>query len=303
MTPYKFNYRTPTLIVLILLIGRFNPGYGQRGLENIIVEKYYVSAAADSANSAFYGNLKPGSVTYRIFVDMLPGYRFYAAYGAEGHELKIRTSTTFFNNAYMGNTHPNVIPRRSIGKNTIMLDSWLSVGAAGEEIYGVLKEEDDSLNTVLSDAGYLQSINKMAGIPLRKRDGLLYGANVPWPSFFGIDSLTPVFFKKSTGSQFVTSNGAWGCLGGSVGPDSMGTNKVLIAQLTTDGELTFELNIQIGKPNVSVERYVARNPAPDELGFAGLIFSSRTTSPVGGSRSKSSATRASANQQNKKQPK
>lgn len=291
--------RNVALVLLTAVAAFFNRMSGQRGLENIIVEKYYVSGASDSSNGPFYGKLKPGSVTYRIFVDMQPGYRFYAAYGSEGHEMKIRTSTVFFNNTYMGNTTPNVIPRRSMGKNTIMLDSWLSVGAAGEQIYGVLKEEDDSINTVVPEAGYLQAKNKMTGIPLNKRDGLLYADQVPWPSFFGIDSLLPVFFKKNIGSEFITSDGAWGCLGGSVGPDSLGTNKVLIAQLTTDGELNFEINIQIGKPNVSIERYVARNPGADEQVFPGLIYSSRTAS-LSEKNAKPTATRASVNQDNKK---
>ena len=51
----------------------------QNGLENITVEKYYVSNAADATGSI--GVLPVGSVTYRIFADLLPGYKFQAAYG------------------------------------------------------------------------------------------------------------------------------------------------------------------------------------------------------------------------------
>ena len=51
----------------------------QNGLESIVVEKYYVSNAADAAGST--GTLPVGSVTYRIWADMLPGYNFQALYG------------------------------------------------------------------------------------------------------------------------------------------------------------------------------------------------------------------------------
>lgn len=265
---------TVLLPLLILVSSAF---FAQNGLENIIVEKYYISSAQDTIGNRYYGNLPAGSTTYRIYLDMLPGYRFYAAYGAEGHEMKIQTSTTFFNNGSIGNTTPNVIPRRSLGKNTVMLDSWLSAGAAGEGMYGVLKEQDDSLETIPHEKGYLQNKSKLAGIPISSRDGMLPGADVPWPSFFGIDSLTPVFFKLCMGSILSTHDGAWGCLGGSVGPDSLTTNRVLIAQITTDGDFDFELNVQIGKPNVIIERYVARNPVKDELTLPCLIYSSKTT--------------------------
>lgn len=248
----------------------------QNGLENIIVEKYYISGTTDTLDSRYYGDLPPGSVTYRIYLDMLPGYKFYAAYGAEGHELKIETSTLFFNNAYIGNTTPNVIPRRSLSKNTVMLDSWLSAGAAGEELYGVLKEQDDTLDVVIHDKSFLQNRDKRAGIPIKDRDGLAMTDRAPVPSFFGIDSLVTIFDKKKNGSLLSTTNGAWGCLGGSMGPDSLSTNRVLIAQLTTDGDLYFELNVQIGKPDVIIERYVARNPVQGELTAPFLIFNSKT---------------------------
>ena len=66
------------------------------GLENIIVEKYYVSNAADAGGSM--GTLPVGSVTYRIFADLLPGFKFQALYGIPTHELRFETTTSFFNN-------------------------------------------------------------------------------------------------------------------------------------------------------------------------------------------------------------
>jgi len=66
----------------------------QDGLEKIIVEKYYIATKADSIGSL--GTLPVGSVTYRVYADMLPGYKFQALYGNSDHALKVNTSTTFF---------------------------------------------------------------------------------------------------------------------------------------------------------------------------------------------------------------
>lgn len=249
----------------------------QNGLENIIVEKYYISNAGDTASRTMSGFLPIGSTTYRIYLDMLPGYRFHAAYGTSNHELRLETTTLFFNNEDAGSKLPNVIPRRTLKRNTVMLDSWLSVGGAAEEMYGVLKEADDTLETIIHEKSFLQNKNKLAGFPVKDRDGLIAGNNVPYPSFFGIDSMVSVFFNTTNGSSFSTRNGAWGCLGGSVGPDSLTTNRILIAQLTTNGDLTFELNIQIGKRGTPPENYVAKNPSGKEIMLPCLTYQSKET--------------------------
>ena len=67
----------------------------QNGLENIIVEKYYVSDANDAAANATGGVLPINSVTYRIYADMLPGYKFQATYGVNGHPLVLTTQHHF----------------------------------------------------------------------------------------------------------------------------------------------------------------------------------------------------------------
>lgn len=246
----------------------------QNGLEAIIVEKYYISDANDTAGNAVGGAIPIGSTTYRIYVDMLPGYRFHMAYGNKNHELRISTSTKFFNNAHIGNVIPNVIPERNLKRNTVMLDSWLSAGAAGENYYGILKEDDDTTETVVHEKSFLKNENPQAGIPLKYRDGLARGVKVPRPTFFRIDSIASIFNTQTIGSSFYTTDGAWACLGGSVGLDSLGKNRVLIAQLTTNGILSFELNIQIGKINSKPEKYVARNPIDKEIQLPTLIYQS-----------------------------
>ncbi len=247
----------------------------QQGLEGILVEQYYMSGKNDLAANSFAGELKKNAVTYRIYVDLLPGYRFQAAYGSKEHPLFIKTSTSFFNNTDKGGVVASVIPRRSLGKNTVMLDSWLSVGSASELSLGIPKEDDDTSGFVEFENGYL--INRTKEVPVlpSERDGLKYTLNMPLHTFFGLDSVIQVFGNKG-GSEFVVSNGAWACMGkGSMGVDSLSHNKVLIAQITTDGALEYELNIQIGTPEGKVQRYVARNPKDSEFTNATLVMSNK----------------------------
>lgn len=244
-----------------------------QGLENIIVEKYYICDAKDS--NASEGHLPVGSVTYRIFADMKPGYRFQAAFGVTGHELRLATTTFFYNNEDYGGTVSNVIPDRRLGYNTVMLDSWLSAGGASEGTLGVLKSNDNGTETVVNSKGLLQNAEPAAGIPLKTQDGLLNGAP-PKVTGFGIDSIITVFNKKTNGSLFSTTNGSWASMNGSVGPDSV-DNKVLIAQITTNGVFTFKLNIQIGTPYHGVEQYVAENPKGEEILLPSLIYSSASS--------------------------
>lgn len=245
----------------------------QNGLENIIVEKYYIADANDAAADQS-GNLKAGAVTYRIYADMLPGYRFQAAYGIPGHELKIAT-TTFFYNSENGASVANDISFKDLGNSTLMLDSWLSVGAGCSAAFGLPKTEDDTSKTIknLNNPAVLQNAAVEAGIPIKERDGLKIATPQAVVTFFGIEKDVEIFGNTTAvknGSEFLTTNGSWASFGGAIGPNA--DNKVLIAQLTTDGKLSFELNIQIGSPKGGVENYVAKNPVGKEVSIPSLTF-------------------------------
>jgi hypothetical protein len=249
----------------------------QDGLEGIIVEKFYVSTKADNAGKMYSGDLPKGSVTYRIYVDLKPGYRFQAAYGSPTHPLIIESSENFFNHMESGNTHPNIIPERTYKRNIALLDSWLSVGSCGEGHLGILKEYDDSLSDeiIVFEKDYFR--NKKKIIPLYEKDGMKRSGFVPFPTLFKLDSLPFVIGSSTLSNKLKVSNGAWACLNkGAVGADSLSTNCVLIAQLTTHGNLNFELNVQIGAPDGTIKKYVAKNPISelDEFTHPDLIFNS-----------------------------
>ncbi len=242
----------------------------QNGLERMVVEEYYVSDANDATGSI--GALPIGSVTYRVYADMLPGYKFQMAYGSPTHLLKILTNTTFFNNEDRGAATSGSISVVNTKKNTVMLDSWFSVGATAVGKMGVLKS-DDSDGSIGNSNGILQNADANAGIAIKTEDGMVAGSPQS-VTFVGFDPTGGVFDAASQfGNSFTTSNGAWSSLNGSVGANS-DTNRVLIGQFTTAGTFTFELNVQIGTPGGGTEQYVAKNPKDKEILMPSLIYTS-----------------------------
>ncbi len=278
------------ITVIALLCAGFETN-AQNGLENIVVETYYISDANDSiendAVGVSVGALPVGSVTYRIYADMLPGYKFQAAYGVDispfggapsagDHELRIQTSTLFFNNEDRGAIHPTYTKAQA-EDNTVMLDSWLSAGGGCAGNKGIMKIYDNGIATVVNSSGVLQNSVAAIGIPLTQEDGLLIGAPEAVTDV-GISTEVLMFDSQNDGTNgpvFSTWNGSWASLNGSMGPDSA-DNKVLIAQITTNGVFCFELNLQIGTPSGGVENYVAQNPVGNEIMIPSLTYCSNT---------------------------
>ena len=244
----------------------------QNGIEQIIVEKYYIANAADAAASL--GTLPVGSVTYRVYVDMLPGYKFQALYGDANHPLKFTTTTSFFNNEDRGATTANAIPSGQLKMNTVALDSWFSVGASATGQFGVLKSDDNgaaNLLTTTTPATVLKNTAAALGIPLATQDGNMAGSPEA-VTFVGFDPTGGGFDATSQfGNQFITSDGAISALSGAAGPTA--ANRILIGQFTTDGIFRFELNIQVGTPTPGVsQKFVAKNAGAGEISIPTLIL-------------------------------
>jgi hypothetical protein len=261
-----------TIIGLFLALLVFS-GQAQ-GLNKVIVEKYYVSDANDSAISG--GTLPIGSVTWRIYVDMKPGYVFQTATGDKNHSLIFSTSTTFFNDAN-GDYNPNGLTTTTAKTGTVMLDSWLSTGASSKNFWGVLKSDDTLAGNFVNSDGALINYDPSTGIPLTTKDGMFSKGAVPAFGQLGIDqsALDVLGDGSVSGSLFSISNGAWYILGGDSGPSVH--NRILIAQLTTDGSFHYELNFQLGK-NLGggqslTEKYASTNPQSDELSGAQYALS------------------------------
>jgi hypothetical protein len=257
----------------LLFLGTFVKG--QNGLENIYVERYYVADAIDAANSN--PAIPVGAVTYRIYADLLPGYKLQTVYGEQpvnggpAHPMTMTTTTYFFNQEDYGNSIPT-FSASNAKKNTVMLDSWLSTAGACNGYKGVPKSEDNGVNNFVNSNSpqLLQNNAAQAGIPLTTQDGMMAGT-VPTTGTLGIGDETLGLFGDGTanGNTFFVADGSWYCLAGATGA-TPATNKVLIAQITTDGIFHFELNMQIGTPTGGTQKYVHSNPTGVELSIPSI---------------------------------
>ncbi len=255
--------------------------HAQNGLENIIVEKYYVSNAADATVNngiaAVAGSLPVGSVTWRVYADMLPGYKLKAVYGTTAHKLEIKTTTNFFNNEDRGALTANGIAAAQLRNNTVGLDSYLSVGAAGSgNNYGVLKPTDNGLANLynLASNPAMKNVDPSAGLALTAQDGIIAGTVAPEALTFvglsnGVANELDVFDNASVGGLFQTNNGSIEAANGASGPVAA-DNRVLIGQFTTDGIFEYSLNIKLETPTGGTELYVANNPTSGEISIPSL---------------------------------
>jgi hypothetical protein len=268
---------------LALLGGGF--AQAQNGLEGIVVEKYYIADAADAAASV--GTLPVGSVTYRVYADMLPGYKFQALYGNVAHPLKISTSTSFFNNEDRGATTANAIASAQLKNNTVALDSWFTVGASATGQFGVLKTDDNGAANLLTLSSILNNTNALIGTGLKTQDGNIAGSPEA-VTFVGFDPTGGLFDATSqSGNSLIITDGAVSALNGATGPTA--ANRILLGQFTTDGVFRFEFNIQIGTPTAGVsQKYVASNAAAGETVLESLTLAPNNpptvsvTSPANG---------------------
>jgi hypothetical protein len=271
--------------LLFILLCTTSLSAHSQGLEKLFVETYYVVDIEDEKSLDARG-LESGMVTYRIWVDMKEGYRLLSVYGAPGHPLRIETSTSFFNDTLFGEIEaPDIDPSR-LGANGLLLDSYIALSGANRSDIAVLKSDDTDgsavkpdvagQNPVLVERGALMNQNPEAGIPLRDSDGLMSG-NVPALVVFGYDFAA--FDKTLNQSKVEFDNGAWAVFKGLKGPFPE-TNYLLIAQITTDGELSYEFNLQLSSPEGVTEYYVARNPKEGDFSHPSLTQSLSTQSSI-----------------------
>ena len=224
------------------------------GLEGVIVEKYYVADANDAADADGGTNLSAGSTTYRVFVDMLDGYKLLAIAGYVDHDLTFNTTTEFFYNEDRGDAFGRLINDIHLDKNTVAIDSWLTMGAASDAHWGVPKGEDTDgtvVGGVNNDGGSNAVVGGLLvnnapemGLPLTQSDGLYLDVAAP-PTTVNVGE-APTIFNEPGGSSFTTQEWALGVLGGIGSP--LPGNKVLIGQFTTDGVFSFCLNFWLKIP-------------------------------------------------------
>lgn len=263
-----------------------NTTFAQGGLEGIVVERYYQTNAADgtnaSTNSAINA-LATGTVVYRVYVDMAAGYKFSQLYGSSTHDFKLNTTTNFYNDPNYGSTtNPAAISLINARKNTALIDSWFTAGGVCAGKSGVLKTEDTDGSIGNTQSILANNPGSCYGAPINgtnAQDGLVASTSLTAvnPNVLGITSTQLNLLDQGTGNSFLTNNGSIAALGGVRGTNA--SNMVLVGQFTTNGVLSFELNVQIIAANGTAENWVARNRTGNEYTSPSLIFSS---TPIAG---------------------
>jgi hypothetical protein len=263
-------------ISFLALSGFFAKVTAQAGLEGIVVEKFYISDAADSIDAANNGAVYPlyvGSTTYRVYANLLPGYKVIQMFGNTAHPLQIETSTAFYNDPNFGFKVYQGTSVNNTKKNTTLIDSYITVGGVANGLVGVLKSEDTD-GSIGNLQGILANTDPQMGLPItgaNAQDGLLPGMPII-PNVLGISNELDIF-DQTAGASFTTSNGAIAALGGMDGATA--SNHVLLGQFTTHGDFSFKLNLQILTPTAGVsETYVADSPTGPELTDSTLIYHS-----------------------------
>jgi hypothetical protein len=266
------------ILVLLLTCAIQFTAFSQ--LEKVIVEKYYVSDLND-ATDTLGGGVPVGSTTYRIYVDLAPGSTLRKIYGDANHPFSIQSTAPFFNHESDGQTFAKDFVKNRYLEGTVALDTWLTLGQttktqAGKTYVGVLKNQDidgsfigginNDGGSELVSTGLLINSDANAGIPLTQADGMDTMANIPtsWSHFGLLDFVSgndsTMFGSLSTKNEFISDNfylsnsGITGLI-----PDS---NQILVAQLTTIGELTFHFNIVVDamiNGGVQTINYVSSN--------------------------------------------
>ena len=212
------------------------------GLEDVILEEYYVDGPSD------------GFKTYRLFVDLAPGYKLIQVYGNQnensGNDLYFGTSSGFYNAEVGGVTFGDELITSLIELfPDLALDTYLSLGGASFDQLGVLKSEDDDGSMLVPALTNVPS----DGISPSEIDGYTLGAPAITLSLNMFLNGANINNADSIGA----SNGTYFNLEGGtpVGEE----NIVYIGQFTTDGEFEYRFNLALESPAGEEEYYVHTN--------------------------------------------
>ncbi len=246
------------LSVLVTLCVAHTAAIAQ-GLDSVWVETYHVW---DSLGA----NGKP-LVTYRIWVDMTPGYLMQVVYGDRAHDLEVSTTTEFYNAPDGSVKYADQLGVKEALTNLLALDSWFTVGAVSNRYLAVPLhlDKDGSLFTCPPFPRPGRGSDKKRS--LCKRDGLLAADSVKAVVNWRFE---PGYLGDIGGGVIHTMDGAWAVLGGTPGVTEQ--NQILIAQVTTSGELSYKLNIQVATVDRVAIKYVHDRPVENEVTQPSLRF-------------------------------
>jgi hypothetical protein len=181
-----------------------------------------------------------GLTTYRLFIDLEPDHVLQTIYGDTKHTLTLSTTTTFLNDSVAGVPFGEQLKTSSLKAGLGWSDSFLAFGFASDSHKAVPMHLDN-------DGSILQCSEPRSA--RCEKDGLTPAERVPSTANLNVAT---GYVNSVKGSLIQTDDGGWGVLGGVKG--STPENLVLVAQLTTDGTLSYALNVQVREPNGIVVR-------------------------------------------------
>lgn len=244
-----------------------------QGLENVILEKYYVMDAADAAATG----MPVGTVTYRVFADLAAGWELQSIYGSGADVFSVGSDMPFFNHeeasSFQQGITKSAIPSQATGLN---LDSYFATGRVGTTTapYLITTKAVDANGSILTVAGIYNNTGGGIGNPIKTHDGY-DGTTVVknWTVAGGIDGdIDNVFSTLATGpsttNTFSTTSGALAIASSLVGDAG---NRIMIGQFTTLGFLSYSFNLQIRNiTTFEVQQWVADTPQSGQFQHTGL---------------------------------
>ena len=217
-------------------------------LERLFVETYYVAGEKDTLDP-LEGHLEEGSVTYRVFADLEEGYALKSIIGDPRHPVIVQSTKSFFNHP-SGDEYGSSINPFFFSYGTIALDSWLSIGFATANHLGIPKESDPD-TSVFNSSEFLAHEDESAGRPISIADGLVEPDSSA-EKYRIHSTISDSTFSSNKKSRLFLFNDSTGKTDGIIVESSVGAvsgkdkeNMVLVAQLTTKGELSFKLNLEV----------------------------------------------------------
>ena len=255
-------------------------GFSQ--LQNLFIEKYYISDT-DDATDTTGGILPEGSTTYRIYAKLLPGSAVSKIFGDANHAFTISSSAPFFNHATEGKSFGKDFLKPRLGESLVALDTYLTIGQVAKQgpntYFGLPKNQDTNGSFIggsnsdggseMLPQGLMNNQNNEMGLALTQVDGIdtMVTAAATWSNFltsdyltFGIDStifgsVVPGYSYESNQFYLTPSVPYSGVVADS--------NHVMLAQLTTAGEISFNINLEVvffdNEGNLQSIEYVAQD--------------------------------------------
>lgn len=260
-------------IVLYLFMSGFIHAQVDDAIEGVIVETYYITDNKDSTDITG-GRILPGTKTFRVYVDLKEGVKLRSIYGDVNHSLIFESDSIIYNYGNgRGQNFGYLIGTNNFKNDPLQaIDSWLTIGKASTKHLGVLKNLDTD-GSILGgtknnggsqsvSGGLLVNIDSEMGLPLTTADGLAIRNDISFGIWVSSNWDSTIFGSDLPGKRF-DSDKKEIYLDNSIGEkDSLNGNKILIAQITTRGSLSFELNLkveQMGTNKIEIVKYIAKN--------------------------------------------